>query len=279
MKSYLSICATYRDVAEYLREWIEFHRIVGVDHFYLYDNGSEDDHREALAPYVSDGIVTVHDWPGRFPDCQTKAFDHCIAEHGDESRWIAFIDTDEFLYSPTGAALPEVLADYEGQAGVGVNWTSFGSSGHKTKPSGVVIENYVRRRNDSRNSNRFIKSIVDPKQVESAGHHSHFFFYRDGRLAVTENMEPIEGPRFSITDTASYSKLRINHYVSKSEEEYKQRAFVKHDREKRAASTPRSWERFRERLEMLNEHHDDTITRWAPAVRAALQRVEDQARA
>ena len=63
MKPYLSICAIYRDEAPYLREWIEFHRLVGVERFFLYNNGSEDDHLEVLAPYVEDGIVVLHDWP------------------------------------------------------------------------------------------------------------------------------------------------------------------------------------------------------------------------
>ena len=35
--TYLSICAVYRDEGPYLREWIEFHRLVGVERFYLYD--------------------------------------------------------------------------------------------------------------------------------------------------------------------------------------------------------------------------------------------------
>lgn len=177
--------------------------MVGVEHFFLYNNLSEDDHLDFLAPYIGEGIVTVHDWPLPFPDCQTKAFAHCLAEYGHESRWIAFIETDEFLFSPTGRRLPELLVDYEGQPGIGVNWTCFGSSGHRTKPPGLVIENFVHRRNDSRNSNRFIKSIVDPAQVASPGNHCHYFVYRDG-LAVDENKRPIEGPRFAITDPSPF---------------------------------------------------------------------------
>jgi len=59
MKPYLSICGIYRDEAFYLREWIEFHRLVGVERFYLYDNFSEDNHREVLAPYIESGIVVL----------------------------------------------------------------------------------------------------------------------------------------------------------------------------------------------------------------------------
>src|SRR6185312_2800453 len=35
---YLAACAIYRDEAEYLAEWLEFHRLVGFERFYLYNN-------------------------------------------------------------------------------------------------------------------------------------------------------------------------------------------------------------------------------------------------
>ena len=38
--TYLAASTIYRDDAEYLPEWIEFHRLVGVERFFLYDNGS-----------------------------------------------------------------------------------------------------------------------------------------------------------------------------------------------------------------------------------------------
>ena len=62
---YLAIGMIYRNEAPYLAEWLEFHRLVGVERFYLYDNESEDDHLEVLAPYIEEGIVEVHEWPGR----------------------------------------------------------------------------------------------------------------------------------------------------------------------------------------------------------------------
>ena len=98
MRSYLSIVAIYRDEAVYLREWVEFHRIVGVERFFLYDNFSVDDHREVLAPYLDEGIVVLHEWPV-FPG-QIPAYDDALRRHGAESRWIAFIDLDEFVGDP-----------------------------------------------------------------------------------------------------------------------------------------------------------------------------------
>ena len=115
--TYLGVCAIYRDEAPYLREWIEFHRLVGVERFFLYDNGSIDDHLEALAPYIAEGTVVLHDWPG--PRRQLPAYEHCLNAHRDEARWIAFIDLDEFLFAPAGQPLPEVLVDFVGLSGCG----------------------------------------------------------------------------------------------------------------------------------------------------------------
>ena len=38
----IAICAIFKDEAPYLLEWLAFHRMIGVDLFVLYDNGSND---------------------------------------------------------------------------------------------------------------------------------------------------------------------------------------------------------------------------------------------
>src|ERR671937_684509 len=108
---YLSIHGIYRDEAVYLREWIEFHRLVGVERFYLYNNLSTDEHLDVLTPYVDDRIVEVTDWP-EIP-AQMAVYQDCLLRHRDESCWIAFIDVDEYLFSPTGQPLSELLVEYE----------------------------------------------------------------------------------------------------------------------------------------------------------------------
>jgi hypothetical protein len=46
-----------------LRQWIEYHRLLGVEHFYIYDNGSEDAILPRLHRYMAAGIVTYILWP------------------------------------------------------------------------------------------------------------------------------------------------------------------------------------------------------------------------
>jgi len=268
---YLAICAIYKDEAPYLHEWIEFHRLVGVERFFLYDNRSVDDHAEVLAPYVERGEVVIHavadhDWPKEVP--QRAAYQHCIAEHADEARWIAFIDLDEFLFAHDGRPLPEHLRDYEPWPGVGVNWAVFGPSGHVTRPAGPVIESYVNRIETG--ENRCIKNVVDPARVTPDGAALHKFTYTE-LGAVDENRYPIgEG----YTKTVSRTRLQLNHYMTKSLEEWRVRSMRARPALERRKGTPlrRPFNpevmEARERLGV----RDEAILRYVPALKEALSR-------
>jgi hypothetical protein len=225
-EDYLAACAIYRDEAPYLAEWLEFHRLVGFERFYLYNNLSSDDHLDVLEPYVSEGLVVVKDWP-QYPG-QIEAYDDCLATHGDSARWIAFFDVDEFLFSPTYEPVPDVLTGYEQWPAVCVNLPRFGTSGHRSKPEGLLIENYLMRLQGP--SATVVKSIVDPAAVSHC-RNAHIFAY-NRRTAVTENGYAVHS---NVTKSASFERLRLNHYYSKSEEELR----AKHERR----TADYAWER------------------------------------
>lgn len=66
----LSICMIFQNDAPYLKEWIEFHRLQGVDHFYLFNNLSTDNYQEILDPYIKEKVVTLFDWPHQSSNVQ-----------------------------------------------------------------------------------------------------------------------------------------------------------------------------------------------------------------
>ena len=266
---YLSVCAIYRDEAPYLREWIEFHRLVGVERFYLYDNNSVDDHREQLAPYVDEGIVVPHDWP--LSPGQLQAYEHALGAYREESRWIAFLDLDEFLFSPEKRPLPEVLAGYERWPALGANWAVFGASGHETKPPGLVIESYVWRCRQSQDGNRMIKSIVDPRRAVEC-RDPHHFRYLDDALAVDENEQPI---RYARTPSGSWRHIRVNHYFTKSEQEF--RAKLAKGKADKAEGREPALRNLRRIVDSLHLEKDETILSYLPALRAALAEREGAA--
>ncbi|MEA2154219.1 MAG: hypothetical protein QOE11_359 [Solirubrobacteraceae bacterium] len=267
--SYLSIGAIFRDEGEYLREWIDFHLGVGVEHFYLYDNDSADEPETLLAPYVAAGLVTLYQAPG--PVAQMRAYAHCAAAHAGASRWIAFVDVDEFLFAPEpDADLRDVLAAYEAHPALVVNWVSFGSSGHIERPPGGVLENFTRRGaldhvvpyahlalagGGHRPLNSHVKSIVDPRAVTGCSN-PHFLQYAGGAAAVDELGRPVHGP---FSATVSVARLRLNHYWSKSRSEFA----VKMARGRADAPTFRSWAEFDLRDGLCDGVRDDLILRQA----------------
>jgi SAM-dependent methyltransferase len=237
----LAIATIFKNEAPYLREWIEFHRLVGVERFYLYDNRSDDGSLDVLEPYRRAGTVVITDWP-RHPG-QMSAYSHCARTYADDAAWIAFIDIDEFFFAPDGQDLRVVLAEFDRPevGGIAVNYADFGTSGHLTRPSSLVIESYLHRVGsetgiplphllraeglDPADSASYypmcahVSSVVRPGRVLSF-RSSHYAEYHPGTHAVTENGDPTEGP---LTERVSMRRLRMNHYWTKSVEECKRK--------------------------------------------------------
>lgn len=52
LPAHASLCCIIRDEGRYLVEWIEYSRMIGVDHFFLYDHGSVDDTQRVSLPQL-----------------------------------------------------------------------------------------------------------------------------------------------------------------------------------------------------------------------------------
>jgi len=207
----LAACAIFRDEACYLPEWVEFHRTRGIQRFYLYENNSTDDWRRALEPYRD--FVELHRWP-QHPG-QFSAYADCLRHHRWDTRWLAFIDIDEFLFSPTGQSLTGVLDSFRRVPGVVANWRVYGPNGHDTPPDGPVVENYPVAEPDGNPLNQHVKSIVFPAMTSTRVQNPHNFLHYG--LAVGEDHQPVNS---SVRNPPTARLLRINHYITRSRQEW-----------------------------------------------------------
>lgn len=139
----VSICAIFKDEAYYLKEWIEFHRIIGIDHFYMYNNNSEDDFLIVLQHYIDLGIVTLIDWPKKH--AQLEAYRNCIENYRSESKWIGFIDIDEFVIPKNEIKIYDLLKKYNRTSGaILCYWRVMGSGGKISRNiTRLVTEEFV----------------------------------------------------------------------------------------------------------------------------------------
>jgi hypothetical protein len=210
----LVIGAIFRDEARFLDEWVAFHHARGVEHFYLYDNGSSDDVRSALAPWLARGVVTLISWPRR--PGQKGAYRDCVRRCRSTARWLAFIDIDEFLFSPVETDLRTVLQRFDRQPAVFVYGHMYGASGHDRRPPGPVTQAYVRRA--ARTEPRTGKSILNPRLIRNVPN-PHYMKLWVGETR-DEQGRPVPFYRPPPEGFApSFELLRINHYWSRSLED------------------------------------------------------------
>lgn len=260
----LAICAIFRDDAPYLQEWIEFHRLVGVDHFFLYNHMSEDNFKDVLQSYIDEGIVELVNWS--FPITETRkwvfiqtgAYNDAIAKHKNAAKWIAFIDTDEFLFATECDNLVDFLKNYEEEGGLAVNWQTFGTSHIAKIPDGqLMIETLLYKAEKDFKGNKHVKSIVNPRKVAHFGN-PHYAYYKRGSHAVTSDGKILLGAASLAVDISS---IRINHYWTRDED-----YFYNY---KIASRRKRGWsvEGDLKNASRLNEEVDTEITRFVPALR------------
>lgn len=210
----VSICCITKDENLYLEEWISYHIKIGVAHFYLYDNGSAVPIRDTIRNLNLDKWVTVIDFPGASQ--QMPAYSNCLQKFSRHSKWMAFIDTDEFIVvkSPDHLLVP-FLQQYKLYGGLGIHWATFGSNGHLLKSDAPQAKRFTRRANTGFHVNEHIKTIVQPKYVRSV-RDPHSFKFGFGKFCVDETFRKISGPLSPIT----VETIQLNHYYCRSREEF-----------------------------------------------------------
>ncbi len=261
-KHRLVIAAIFKDENPYLREWLEYHRHVGIGHFYLYDNDGGELARQILKPYRDRGIVTVHPWThldgtrfdGPTPLKQRNknhvAFGHAVRHYRHLFDWILKIDLDEFIVPLEGDNVPDLLDRYDRNRirGLRIPRINFGDNGHRTRPDALVTEAYTRR--EARYSDH--KDVGNSRFLDSQiwTNSAHVWGYRLTRRGRVVNEDEI-------------SELRVHHYYTKSLEEHLRRQNTSRGR-------PQSVDGFFAKNEGRNEVEDRTMDRFLPYVRKAL---------
>ena len=231
----LAIVAIMKNEEPYVKEWIDYHLLAGVDHFYIYDNDSTPKFKEILQPYINAGIVTYKLASGRHP--QLESYNDTIKRYRFFCRYIAAVDTDEFIFPKSGksilATLDEIFSLNKNAGGLLINWHCFGSNGHREADySKGVLDRFTRRAENGwylkpeESPTKFwagnihVKSIVDPRKVDFFSS-PHFPVLLNGVALIGEDGKPTAPIYFRLPITDK--KIIFNHYWSKSYEEHLKR--------------------------------------------------------
>src|SRR5262249_41797114 len=145
-----------------------------------------------------------------------------------------------------------------------LHWLNFGPNHHNSRPHGLVIENYTRRLPDSHNMHRHVKSIVRTAHLicESGGLH---VFHTTGPLCNSRG-EP--APRLPFQDSVCHDVMCINHYYTKSREDWDAKVRKGRTDQDPTFERPNAWFDEHAQLAVIN---DQRITRFAARVEKMIQ--------
>ncbi len=250
----VSIATIFKNEAEYLDEWVCYHKLIGVEHMYLYNNFSDDNYLEILTPYVESGFITLIDW--EVPHGQLAAYKHCIERYSEESNWIAFIDIDEFICLKKHRLINDWLKSYRRYPSVLINWKMFGTSGLLERDKNrLIIEQF-----DSSWAEHLDvgKSIINTSYKFKRVNHCHRFKAK----VLGVDIPPVDEfkqfvinwiymPNFMRRE----SQIQINHYWSKAYSDY-----IYKDTIRGSAMSAEASERRRDNLNRRFDYHETNNT-------------------
>ncbi len=210
----LAVCAIFQNEERFLKEWIEFHKLVGVQHFFLYNNNSTDQFMTIIKPYIERGVIDLYDWnfDNKSLNAQIAAYNDSMQRNTGKVKWIAFLDLDEYLYPVRIDNLITFLRDYEECAELSVNWVMFGTSDvEKIPKDGLMLEHLTKC---DAQGNKHVKSIVRPERVFPFIN-PHFAQCRHKFYQVNPDNVGFSG---TYSPYISLDKIRINHYWTRDKE-------------------------------------------------------------
>lgn len=109
-------------------EWLDYHRFyTRIDHAFLYDTGISKALMNELKPYIDAGVVSIADLKDGYrymawAQNQALAMHDCLYRNRRLSKWVMYLDIDEYLEVPPPRTFAEILKTHEDKV-----WISHGS--------------------------------------------------------------------------------------------------------------------------------------------------------
>ena len=256
----LTIATVFQDEAPYLKEWIEFHKMLGVQRFVLVDDRSMDGFRRIVAPYIACGDVVLYSRPcpeglqgPLWPTYQCSVLQSLCEQLRGVTRWLALIDVDEFLVPSEADSLLAFLSTREQYGAVYVRWEAFGTSYVTTLPDDrLLTEAMTRKMRFIRGNDLLGKSIVKPHRVLEPNIH------RSSLLEGFEYFDSNPGMQ------SEFPLIKLNHYWTRDED------YLVNCKLPRAANI-KGWKIDDERVSFFkrafNDVPDESMHRFIPALR------------
>lgn len=231
----IAICGIAKNENLYVREWVEYHKYIGVEKIFIYDNNDIDGEHleEVLYDYIPSFVEIINVRGIEKESTQEDGLilqNHCYVEcynnHKSEYDYMAFIDIDEFI-NTRNKDINEVLSSYNNFDTLLLSWKNHGDNGLVRYDNRPVRERFTGgvRSNTGFRNNKCCKSIVHCGNkdiiISPKASIRHKFLFKDG-INIDSTGKIIKEINHINAQLLSpvYGKLYIDHYITKTLEEY-----------------------------------------------------------
>lgn len=190
----ISICLLTKCENVYLKEWVNHHLSIGIDHFYIYDNNNDFSAKDEILSHFEAKHFTFVHWLTYCNHMQIEAYNDCLDRFGGDNEWIAFIDTDEFIKCND---IHEAMSPYEHFDYVRIPWVMYNANGRLHYSDEPVTERFTCI-SDVVLDDCAYKSIVNTNKIR--------------RMSVHE---PSGSYWYTVSET-----IKLNHYYTRSLDEW-----------------------------------------------------------
>lgn len=222
------ICAIVKDEQRFIKEWVEHYLNIGFDKLYIYEDYGSKTHYNEISEYIEDNKVELinldsnhvipHFKKGTIVQGSLYSYflEKCRKEH--LADWIGFFDVDEFVFFEDGWNLEKLEEEFKDVGGILLSWKIYGANGYINRPKGSIVKCYTSHLPEGslldNDSQWNVKSLVNVAHSKDKRH-----------IHVFDNCVYTNHEAFKLGHPLVFDKAWINHYYTKSWEDYLVRIF------------------------------------------------------
>lgn len=215
-----AICTLIKNEHKFIKEWVDYHLSIGIDDIYLFEDWGSNSHADIFKDYEHCKVIPlegntfgIRNTESSYIQLQTWTYFLNKCKKDNSYDWVLFNDNDEFLMFEEGYNLEKLLSEFEDYPGIHLTWKMYGANGYIKSPKGGVLENYT-------------KPCSDDEKCDKMPTWNHKSFVNIHKAVKFDNLHIIHGgvdtnfdPK-GYSTTFCYKKAWLNHYYSKSWEDY-----------------------------------------------------------
>ena len=160
----VGMCTLCKSENLYIKEFIDYHRDLGYNHIFIYDNNDIDGERleDVIQKEIDEGYVSIINYRGDKNRQIFRIYIDCYEKNNKNYDWLSFFDIDEFLeLKPKGIKIQELLNNerYKDCQNVKFNWLVY-SDNEKLRYRNIPVQKRFKTPSFSCVLNNHVKTTV-----------------------------------------------------------------------------------------------------------------------